>query len=234
MGPVFRAENHHTSRHLSEFWMLECEMAFVENLSDLLDFTESFAMSCLNLIANDLEFNAKSEIVDEVSRALSKPFGRISYSEAINILIQNQCKFNIPAAWGSDLQTEHERFIAEKVFKGPVFVTDYPAEIKPFYMKRNPDSNTVACMDLLVPRIGEIIGGSLRENDHSTLMESMHHKLSPIATESLKWYSDLRFFGSAPHGGFGFGLDRFLQYSLHIPNIRDVILVPRLAGSIKF
>ena len=166
---------------------------------------------------------------------MNKSFSQISYTDAIKELERSgqNHKFEFPVKWGKDLQTEHERFLAEVLFKGPVFVTDYPADLKPFYMKKNDDGITVSCCDLLVPGIGEIVGGGLREDSYDKLKSSLENKFKDTCT-SLQWYLDLRRFGSVPHGGFGLGFDRFLQYISGTNNIRDIVMIPRYAGSIKF
>ncbi len=212
-SPVFRAENQQTTKHLSEFWMLECEMSFLNDFNALLSTIEMLIQSCC----------------DD-----SMTINRITYTDAVKEL-QSASKlshFEHPVYWGADLQTEHERFLAEVVFKGPVFVTDYPAELKPFYMKLNSDERTVACCDLLVPGVGEVVGGSLREDNYDALKRSMEQKLG--TKHNLDWYLDLRKFGGTKHGGFGLGFDRLIQYISGTSNIRDVVMIPRFCGSIKY
>lgn len=232
-SPVFRAENQHTTKHLSEFWMLECEISFLEDLNSLLEFIETFLKSSVEALlpsSNDLELD-----LDRVNEIVAKPFAKISYSDAIIELSKVSGLFTYPVCWGKDLQTEHERYLAEKVFSGPVFVTDYPRQLKPFYMKANENGETVKCCDLLVPGIGEIVGGSLREDDYTSLQTSIEQKFNLNGGPNpLQWYLDLRKYGSAPHGGFGLGFDRFLQFISATPNIRDVVMIPRYAGTIKF
>lgn len=218
-SPVFRAENQQTTRHVCEFWMLECEMAFIDTLDELLTTIESLLSGITSQLGLD-------------PALFREKMNRISYTDAVVELQPFNHKFEVPIVWGADLRTEHERFIAEQLFKGPVFVTDYPSELKPFYMKANTGDKTVACCDLLVPGVGEIVGGSLREDDPNVLKENMIRKLGQIG--ELSWYLDLRKFGGTRHGGFGLGFDRFLQYISGTKNIRDIIMIPRYCGSIKF
>ena len=232
-SPVFRAENQHTSKHLSEFWMLECEISFIDELESLLNFIEkTLKVTVKSVQSNTSDSTLNPGKVDEI---LNKSFSQISYTDAIKELERSgqNHKFEFPVKWGKDLKTEHERFLAEVLFKGPVFVTDYPADLKPFYMKKNDDGITVSCCDLLVPGIGEIVGGGLREDSYDKLKSSLENKFKDTCT-SLQWYLDLRRFGSVPHGGFGLGFDRFLQYISGTNNIRDIVMIPRYAGSIKF
>ena len=232
-SPVFRAENQDTTKHLSEFWMLECEIAFLEKLDVLLGFIESFLKTSVEALLPS--FNDLGLDIDRANDIIAKPFGKISYSEAIEELSKVSGIFTYPVSWGNDLQTEHERYLAEKVFSSPVFVTDYPRQLKPFYMKLNEDGKTVKCCDLLVPGIGEIIGGSLREDDYANLQANIEGKFNlKNRPNPLQWYLDLRKFGSVPHGGFGLGFDRFLQFISSTSNIRDIVMIPRYAGSIKF
>lgn len=234
LSPVFRAENQHTTKHLSEFWMLECEIAFLENLDMLIRFIESMLTTSVKALV-DLSSNELALDQERIKDIIDKPFARISYSDAIRELLKVSGQFSYHISWGKDLQTEHERYLAEKVFSGPVFVTDYPQHLKPFYMKLNEDGKTVKCCDLLVPGIGEIVGGSLREDDYTILKTSIEQKFNlKDDPNPLQWYLDLRKFGSVPHGGFGLGFDRFLQFISGTPNIRDVVMIPRYAGSIKF
>ena len=232
-SPVFRAENQDTTRHLSEFWMLECEISFIQTLNEILNFIEEMLKACVGPL---LESSNSNNIIDlNIAKQLfDKQFARLSYTEAVKDLSQVARKFDFPVVWGKDLQTQHERYLAEEIFKGPVFVTDYPAGIKPFYMKVNEDGKTVKCCDLLVPGIGEIVGGSLREDDYNILKMNIEQRFGHIDSNPLQWYLDLRKYGSVPHGGFGLGFDRFLQYISGTPNIRDIVMVPRFAGSIKF
>ena len=237
-GPTFRAEDSHTSRHLSEFWMVEPEMAFcdldgnVELAQDLLTFVLKWV---LERCREDLEFFDKwirQGLVQTLEDVASKGFERISYSDAIEILSGSSKKFEFPVQWGADIQSEHERHLCEEVFKRPVVITDYPKEIKPFYMKLNPDGKTVRAMDLLVPRIGEIIGGSEREDRYDVLLERM--KESGLNPDDYWWYLELRKYGSAPHAGFGLGFERLVQFVTGIQNIRDVIPFPRTPGNVAF
>lgn len=232
-SPVFRAENQDTTKHLSEFWMLECEISFLDDLRVLSGFIEDLLKSSAKELFNTCHDGALDR--EKTDRFFNVPFSIISYTDAVNELSKISGKFIHSLSWGKDLQTEHERFLAEEIFKGPVFVTDYPANLKPFYMKLNADGKTVNCLDLLVPGIGEIVGGSLREDDYDTLKWNIHKKLSIVEENNpLQWYLDLRKFGSVPHGGFGLGFDRFLQFLSGTNNIRDTVMIPRYAGSIKF
>lgn len=237
-GPTFRAENSNTSRHLSEFWMIEPEMAFAD-LSDDCDLAEDFirflCRAVLERGEKELHFlqkHYKTETSGELSRIAEKNFVRITYSEAIEELERSRKTFDFPVQWGADLQSEHERFLADNLIGGPVIVTDYPKEIKPFYMRLNDDGKTVAAMDILVPRIGEIIGGSQREERLDVLTSRM--KEMGLMSDHLEWYLDLRRFGSAPHSGFGLGFERLVQFTTGMQNIRDVIACPRAPKTIKF
>ncbi|MGI6432252.1 MAG: asparagine--tRNA ligase [Sphaerochaetaceae bacterium] len=237
-GPTFRAENSNTKRHLSEFWMIEPEMAFCTlegNMALAEEFLKYVFSYVLEHCAEDMEFFSQW-IEKGVSQALQNvietPFNHISYTDAVEQLIKNNKEFAYPVHWGCDLQTEHERFLTEKVFNGPVIVTDYPKEIKAFYMKLNPDGKTVRAMDVLVPRLGEIIGGSERESRLDVLVANMEAlKLDPA---DYWWYLDLRRYGSVPHSGFGLGFDRAIQYITGMQNIRDVIPFPRAAKQAAF
>lgn len=237
-GPTFRAENSNTSRHAAEFWMLEPEMAFCD-LKETMDHGEELVkyltFHAINECSEDM--NLFTRFVDKslpkfFDILLNTEFGRISYTQAIEILIKSRQKFEFPVEYGTDLQSEHERFLAETYFKKPIFLTDYPKEIKPFYMRLNDDGKTVAAVDLLVPRIGELIGGSQREERFSVLEKRMEDYNLPM--EDYWWYLDSRKFGSAPHSGFGMGFERFLMMITGINNIRDVIPFPRTPGSIDF
>lgn len=237
-GPTFRAENSNTSRHLSEFWMIEPEMAFAD-LKDAMQLAEEFfRFLCRKILEKGesdiafLEKFYKNTSIAELKTLTEKPFVHISYTEAINELEKSQEKFEFPVKWGLDLQSEHERYLTDKVFKGPVIVTDYPKEIKAFYMRLNADEKTVAAMDVLVPKIGEIIGGSQREERLEVLTERMRHAEIPF--DNMEWYLDLRRYGSAPHAGFGLGFERLVQYITGMSNIRDVIPCPRAPQTIKF
>ena len=237
-GPTFRAENSNTTRHLSEFWMVEPEMAFADLKDDMELAEEFFRFLCSQVMERGekelsfLEKQYKKISLAELSRLAQTPFVHITYSDAIRELQGAKEMFEFPVEWGLDLQSEHERYLADRVFKGPVIVTDYPKEIKAFYMRLNPDGKTVAAMDALVPKVGEIIGGSQREERLDVLKERMRD--IGIPSENLQWYLDLRRFGSAPHAGFGLGFERLVQYITGMPNIRDVIPCPRAPQTIGF
>ena len=236
-GPSFRAENSNTPKHLAEFWHVEPEIAFAE-LPDVMEVAEDMVKyvigTVLDKCPDEMEFFDKhfeNGLVERLRELISHEFGVVTYTEAIELLKKSGEDFQYPVEWGCDLQTEHERYIAEKVFKKAVFVTDYPKEIKSFYMKQNPDGKTVAAVDLLVPGVGEIIGGSEREADYDKLLAAMNDRgmnLEPYAD-----YLDLRKYGSVPHGGFGLGFERLVMYVTGISNIRDVILYPRTVGNIR-
>ena len=237
-GPTFRAENSNTSRHLSEFWMVEPEMAFYD-LEDDMNLAEELLRylfkDVLSYCIDDLEFFNKQidkTILERHQGIIENQFERISYSEAIKLLDQSNKSFAYSVEWGSNLQSEHERYISEVVFKKPVIIFDYPEEIKPFYMKGNNDGKTVRAMDVLLPKLGEIIGGSQREDDYNALKNRM--KLKNLSSDDYKWYLDLRRFGSAPHAGFGLGFERLVQYVTGMENIRDVIPFPRTPKNAKF
>ena len=237
-GPTFRAENSNTSRHVAEFWMLEPEMAFCD-LSGNMDHGEDLVKTLVrHAVAHCEEDMALfSKFVDKSLPALldtlmNTKFARLPYTEAIEILEKSGKKFEYPVSYGIDLQSEHERFLAEEYFKKPVFLTNYPREIKPFYMRMNEDGKTVAAMDLLVPRIGELIGGSQREERLDCLEARMTE--TGMDTGPYWWYLDSRRYGTAPHSGFGMGFERFLMMITGITNIRDVIPFPRTPGSIDF
>lgn len=240
-GPAFRAENSNTTRHASEFWMIEPEMAFCD-LEDNMNVIESFLkyiISCtLENCKEEMKFFdtfIEKGLLDKMHHILNSEFKRLSYTEAIEILLKAQkdghkFEFN-NIYWGMDLQSEHERYITEQVFKGPVFLVDYPKEIKAFYMKLNKDNKTVAACDLLVPSVGELIGGSQREEDYNKLKAKMDEIGN---SKGLEWYLDLRKYGGCIHSGFGLGFDRLLMYITGINNIRDVQPYPRTPGSLKF
>ncbi len=237
-GPTFRAENSNTSRHASEFWMVEPEMAFCDLAEDM-DYAEEFIKFLVSYVINncaeDLELFAKfvdKSLMRTLETILSKQFIRLPYSEAIDILNQSGKKFNFDVFFGADLQTEHERFLAEDHFKQPVIIYDYPKTIKPFYMRLNDDDKTVAAMDVIVPRIGEIIGGSQREERLGILENRMAE--TGVSKEEHWWYLDSRRYGSVPHSGFGLGFERLIMLVTGITNIRDVIPFPRTPGSIEF
>jgi asparaginyl-tRNA synthetase len=237
-GPTFRAENSHTSRHLAEFWMIEPEMAFYD-LSLNMELAESFVKhlvkTALDECSEDLDFfeeRYEKGLKERLQIVLDRPFSRISYTEAVDMLLKSKKEFQYPVEWGKDLQSEHERYIAETVVGGPVILYNYPKTLKPFYMKANDDGKTVACMDVLVPKIGEIIGGSQREDDLTKLEEGIRsHGLNP---SDYDWYLDLRRFGTVPHSGFGLGFERAVQFITGMENIRDIIAFPRAAGLCSF
>jgi asparaginyl-tRNA synthetase len=237
-GPTFRAENSNTSRHLSEFWMIEPEMAFYElddNMQLAQDLIRYVVKDVLDHCGDDLEnIIAKNgvETRDHLRMALERPFVRVTYTEAVEILTNCGRKFEYPVAWGEDLKSEHERYLCEEHFKAPTIVYNYPSVLKAFYMYQNDDGKTVRAMDLLMPGIGEVIGGSQREDRESVLVEKMKGKgLSP---EHLDWYVDLRRYGGVPHSGFGMGLERLLVWITGMGNVRDVIPFPRVPGVCKY
>ncbi len=234
-GPTFRAENSNTTRHAAEFWMIEPEMAFAD-LDDLLRVEEDMIKYIITYVLEHAPeemafFNqfVDKGLLDRLNNVVSNQFGRITYTEAVRLLEQHNDQFEYPVSWGCDLQTEHERFLTEQVFKKPVFVTDYPREIKAFYMKLNPDGKTVAAVDCLVPGIGEITGGSQREDNYE-LLKSRIEELGMNA-EDYDFYLDLRKYGSTRHAGFGLGFERMVMYLTGIGNIRDVIPFPRTVGN---
>lgn len=237
-GPTFRAENSNTPRHLAEFWMVEPEMAFYE-ISDNMDLAEEMLKYLISYAlehcADDLAFLEKmydAELTDRLRSVIACDFVRLTYTEAVEILEKSGVKFEFPVGWGLDMQSEHERYLVEKHFKRPVMVTDYPKEIKSFYMKLNDDGRTVRGMDVLFPKIGEIIGGSEREPDLGKLTARMDEIGIPQA--DMQWYLDTRRFGTAPHSGFGLGLERLILFVTGMSNIRDVIPFPRTPGSAAF
>jgi asparaginyl-tRNA synthetase len=237
-GPTFRAENSNTSRHLAEFWMVEPEVAFNDLIQNM-DLAESFIKriirDALNQCGEDMQFfeeRIEKGLIQNLELVLNKDFQRISYTEAVEILKNCGQTFEFEVAWGKDLQSEHERYLAEKHFNGPVILYDYPKEIKAFYMRLNDDGKTVRAMDVLVPRIGEIIGGSQREERLEILEARMQG--AGLNPEDYWWYLDLRRFGGVPHAGFGLGLERCVQFITGMANIRDVIPYPRTPGSADF
>jgi len=237
-GPTFRAENSNTARHAAEFWMIEPEVAFAD-LSDNMNLAEDMLKYLIAYIMEQAveEMNLFNQFVDKglkdrLEQILEAEFVRITYTEAIEILQKADAQFEYPVKWGSDLQTEHERYLTEKSFKKPVFVTDYPKEIKAFYMRLNDDDKTVAAMDLLVPGVGEIIGGSQREEREEVLVQRMAE--FNIHPEELWWYLDLRKYGGVKHAGFGLGLERAIMYLTGVSNIRDVIPFPRTVKYCEF
>jgi asparaginyl-tRNA synthetase len=237
-GPTFRAENSNTSRHASEFWMIEPEMAFCDLAGDM-DLAEDFVKALIHEArtgcADDLELFAKfvdKELLARLDFVLERPFQRVSYTEAVKLLVESGRSFEHPVAYGTNLQSEHERYLTETVFKCPVTVYNYPKEIKPFYMRLNDDGKTVTAMDVLVPGIGEIVGGSQREERADVLEESIRrHNLDP---ENYRWYMDLRRWGTVPHAGFGLGFERVLMFATGVSNIRDVVPFARTPGNAAF
>jgi asparaginyl-tRNA synthetase len=237
-GPTFRAENSNTSRHLSEFWMVEPEMAFAD-LNDDMDLAEDFLKYifsyCLDKCVDDMDFFDKriqKGVIENLEKIVKSSFERMTYTDAVEMLLQSGENFEYPVEWGCDLQSEHERYITEKKIGKPVIVIDYPKDIKAFYMKLNDDGKTVRAMDVLVPRIGEIIGGSEREDRYDVLLKRI--KESGLTPEDYWWYLDIRRFGSVPHAGFGLGFERTVQYITGMQNIRDVIPFPRTPKSASF
>jgi asparaginyl-tRNA synthetase len=234
-GPSFRAENSNTPRHVAEFWHVEPEVAFAE-LPDIIEIATEMIKYIISYVMEHApeEMNFFNQFIDKglldrLNHVVSSDFGHVTYTEAIEILEKCGHKFDYPVYWGCDLQTEHERYLTEEVFKRPVFVTDYPKEIKAFYMKLNPDGKTVAAMDCLVPGIGEIIGGSQREDNYEILKNRIEELgMNP---EDYGFYMDLRKYGSARHAGFGLGFERMVMYLTGIGNIRDVLPFPRTVGN---
>ena len=237
-GPTFRAENSNTTRHLAEFWMIEPEMAFADLEDDMQlaeDFIRHLCTAAVQKCPDELAFLSemyKGMTVDDISNLGNAKFARMTYTEAVKELEKATVKFEFPVKWGVDLQSEHERYLTDQVFKGPVIVTNYPKDFKSFYMRQNDDGKTVAAMDVLAPRIGEIIGGSQREERIDLLEAMMREKKIP--TEDLQWFLDLRRYGSVPHAGFGLGFERMVQYLSGMGNIRDVIPCPRAPQTISF
>ena len=234
-GPTFRAENSNTTRHAAEFWMLEPEMAFAD-LEDDMDLAEDMLKYVINYVMENApeEMNFFNSFVDKgliarLTNVATSEFARITYTDAIEILKKHNDKFEFKVSWGIDLQTEHERYLTEEVYKRPVFVTDYPKDIKAFYMKQNPDGKTVAAVDCLVPGIGEIIGGSQREDDYEKLATRMEEL--GMKTEDYGFYMDLRKYGSTRHAGFGLGFERCIMYLTGMGNIRDVVPFPRTVNN---
>lgn len=239
-GPTFRSENSNTSRHASEFWMVEPEMAWAEN-SDNMDLAEDFLKEITKFALSDCAdemafFNQWVEkgLIEKLENLVNSDFERLPYTEAVKILEKAAGDFEFPVGWGIDLQSEHERYLTEKVFKRPVMVFDYPAEIKSFYMRISDDGKTVGALDVLAPGIGEIIGGSQREERLDVLLERMKAKGLNPDEETYRWYLDLRRYGSVPHSGFGLGFERMLMYVSGLSNIRDVIPFPRTPRWAKF
>ena len=234
-GPTFRAENSNTTRHAAEFWMIEPEMAFAD-LDDNMEVAEGMLKYVIRYVLEHAPeemafFNSFIDkgLLDRLNNVVNSEFGRVTYTEAVKILEEHNDQFDYKVSWGCDLQTEHERFLTEQIFKKPVFVTDYPKEIKAFYMKMNPDGKTVAAVDCLVPGIGEIIGGSQREDNLEKLTARMDEL--GLKKEDYQFYLDLRKYGSARHSGFGLGFERCVMYLTGMGNIRDVIPFPRTVGN---
>ena len=237
-GPTFRAENSNTPRHLAEFWMIEPEVAFYD-INDNMDLAEEFIKYCINYAlenaADDIEFLAKmydNELIDRLKFVVSNDFVRLTYTEGIEILEKSKHNFDFPIYWGADLQSEHERYLVEEHFKKPVILTDYPKEIKAFYMKQNEDGKTVRAMDVLFPNIGEIIGGSEREESYEKLLTRIEELNIPM--KDMWWYLDTRKFGTVPHSGFGLGFERLVLFVTGMTNIRDVIPFPRTPNNCEF
>ena len=237
-GPTFRAENSNTVKHAAEFWMVEPEICFAD-LKDDMDLAEDMIKYIFQYVLDncpeEMEFFNKfvdTGLLERLNNVITSDFARISYTDAIKELEKHNDEFEYKVSWGVDLQTEHERYLCEKIFKKPVFVTDYPKDIKAFYMKQNPDGKTVAASDLLVPGIGEIIGGSQREEDYDKLLNRMKELNMPI--EEYDWYLDLRKYGSCNHAGFGLGFERAIMYLTGMQNIRDVIPFPRTPKNCDF
>lgn len=237
-GPTFRAENSNTSRHLSEFWMIEPEMAFCTlegNMTVAEEFLKTIFNDVLTNCGTDMEFfneRIDKTVIETLKGIVENDFVRLTYTEAVDILLKCGENFEFPVSWGIDLQSEHERYLTEKKFKKPVIVCDYPKDIKAFYMRMNEDGKTVRAMDVLVPKVGEIIGGSQREERLDVLIQRM--KDSHLDTEEYWWYLDLRRYGTVPHAGFGLGLERTVQFATGMSNIRDVIPFPRAPKTADF
>jgi len=234
-GPTFRAENSNTTRHAAEFWMIEPEISFAD-LNDAMALAEDMLKYIIRYVLEhapeEMEFLNRfvdTGLLERLNHVLNSEFGHISYTEAVDILMKNNDNFDYKVSWGTDLQTEHERYLTEQVFKRPLFVTDYPKDIKAFYMKLNADGKTVAAMDCLVPSIGEIIGGSQREDDYEKLLTRM--KELNMDEDAYRFYLDLRKYGSSRHAGYGLGFERCVMYLTGIQNIRDVLPFPRTVGN---
>ncbi|EAA21952.1 asparaginyl-tRNA synthetase [Plasmodium yoelii yoelii] len=237
-GPTFRAENSHTSRHLAEFWMIEPEMAFAD-IYDNMEVAEAYIKYCIRYVLNNnfhdiyyFEENVEKGLIDRLKNILNDNFAKITYTNAIDLLTKYSNNFEVPIKWGMDLQSEHERFISEQIFKKPVIVYNYPKDLKAFYMKLNDDNKTVAAMDVLVPKIGEVIGGSQREDNLELLDKMINEKKLNI--ESYWWYRQLRKYGTHPHSGFGLGFERLIMLVTGVDNIKDTIPFPRYHGHAEF
>ncbi|MDD6484427.1 MAG: asparagine--tRNA ligase [Clostridiales bacterium] len=237
-GPTFRAENSNTTRHAAEFWMIEPEMAFADLADDMElaeDMLKYIINYCLENAPEEMEFFNRfidKGLLERLNNVVSNKFAHVTYTEAVELLREHNEEFDYKVEWGCDLQTEHERYLTEKIFKRPVFVTDYPKEIKAFYMKLNDDGKTVAAMDVLVPGVGEIIGGSQREENYDVLVSRM--KELGLNEEDYSWYLDLRKYGTNKHAGFGLGFERAVMYITGMSNIRDVLPFPRTVGTAEF
>ena len=235
-GPTFRAENSNTSRHLAEFWMIEPEIAFADlndNATLAEDFLKVVFHEILERCAEDMAFFAQridSQAIERLENVIESEFVRLDYSDAVNELTNTNHKFDFPVQWGADLQSEHERFLTENVYKAPVVVMNYPRSIKPFYMRLNDDEKTVSAMDVLVPGVGEIVGGSQREER----LAQLESRMTEAQCEELWWYRDLRRYGTVPHAGFGAGFERLLMYMSGMENIRDVVPFPRVPHNASF
>ncbi|QDS92150.1 Asparagine--tRNA ligase [Roseimaritima multifibrata] len=237
-GPTFRAENSNTSRHLAEFWMVEPEAAFFD-LQDNMRLAEAFLKrvftDCLHQCDEDMDFfeqRIQPGVIEQLKSVIDRPFAHMTYTEAVKVLENCDAKFDYPVSWGTDLQAEHERYLTEQHVGGPLILTDYPSSIKPFYMRVSDDGKTVAAMDVLVPGVGEIIGGSQREERLDVLQRRMTE--AELDMSHYDWYVDLRRYGTVPHAGFGLGLERAVQYVTGMANIRDVIPFPRTPGNADF
>ena len=237
-GPTFRAERSNTQRHAAEFWMMEPEMAFAD-LEDDMEIAEAMikyvVKHVMTTCPDELKFfndRFDKTLLERLDNLVNNDFGRVTYTEAIRLLEESGNKFDYPVSWGMDMQTEHERYLTEKIFGKPVFVTDYPAEIKAFYMRLNEDGKTVAAMDMLVPGVGELIGGSQREERLDYLLRALEK--FGLSEDDYKWYVDLRRFGGTKHAGFGLGFERLVMYITGVSNIRDVEAFPRTTGSAEF
>ncbi|KOY74901.1 Asparagine--tRNA ligase [Apilactobacillus kunkeei] len=237
-GPTFRAENSHTPRHASEFWMIEPDMAYTR-LPGMMDVAEGLLKYVINYVLDhakdELEFldeNVKPGLIEKLQKTANEDFARVTYTDAVKLLQDADVEFKVPVEWGIDLQSEHERYLCEDVYKRPTFLTDYPRDIKAFYMRDNDDGKTVAAADCLVPGIGEIVGGSEREERYDVLNDKI--KEFDLNPEEYDWYEDLRKYGEIKHSGFGIGFERLVMYVTGMENIRDVIPFPREPGSAKF
>lgn len=237
-GPTFRAEESNTKKHAAEFWMVEPEIAFAD-LELMLDIIEDMMKYIITYVMENAKdemqfFNSfiQKGLLEKLENIVESGFARVTYTKAIELLKESKHKFEIPVTWGMDLKTEHERYLAENIFKRPVFVTDYPKDIKAFYMKLNEDGKTVRAVDLLAPGIGEIIGGSQREDDYDKLLTVIEQK--GLKKENYEWYLELRKYGSVPHSGYGLGFERMLMYITGIENIRDVLPFPRTTKSLEY